>query len=46
MLSGDAELVAEEIGRRVGVDGAKGGVKPEQKAESSTNLQPKGTSSA
>ncbi|MGI9343186.1 MAG: heavy metal translocating P-type ATPase [Gammaproteobacteria bacterium] len=42
MLSGDAELVAEEIGRRVGVDAAKGGVKPEQKAEVVNELTAEG----
>ncbi len=33
MLSGDAPLVAEEIGRQAGVDVARGGVRPEEKAE-------------
>jgi Cu+-exporting ATPase len=32
MLSGDAELVAAEIGRQVGVDDARGQVKPDEKA--------------
>ena len=32
MLSGDAVLVAEEIGRQVGIDQVQGSVKPEQKA--------------
>jgi len=32
MLSGDAELVATEIGRQVGVDDARGQVKPDEKA--------------
>ena len=33
MLSGDAELVAKEIGRQAGIDDARGSVKPDQKAE-------------
>jgi len=33
MLSGDAELVAREIGRQVGIDRVQGTVGPEQKAE-------------
>jgi Cu+-exporting ATPase len=33
MLSGDATLVAEEIGRQVNVDTARGSVKPDEKAE-------------
>ncbi|MFQ5635455.1 MAG: heavy metal translocating P-type ATPase [Gammaproteobacteria bacterium] len=33
MLSGDADLVAEEIGRQAGVDRSRGTVKPDQKAE-------------
>jgi len=33
MLSGDAELVAAEIGRQAGVGQSRGAVKPEQKAE-------------
>jgi Cu+-exporting ATPase len=33
MLSGDAALVAEEIGRQVNVDTARGSVKPDEKAE-------------
>jgi Cu+-exporting ATPase len=33
MLSGDAELVAAEIGRQAGVDDARGGVQPDQKAD-------------
>jgi len=33
MLSGDAELVAREIGKQAGVDEARGGVRPEQKAD-------------
>ncbi len=32
MLSGDAELVAAEIGRQVGIDEARGAVRPEGKA--------------
>jgi Cu+-exporting ATPase len=32
MLSGDAELVAREIGRQAGVDDARGSVKPDEKA--------------
>ena len=32
MLSGDAELVATEIGRQIGVDDARGSVRPDQKA--------------
>ena len=33
MLSGDATLVAEEIGRQVNVDTARGSVKPDEKAD-------------
>jgi Cu+-exporting ATPase len=33
MLSGDAELVANEIGRQIGIDDARGSIKPDQKAE-------------
>ena len=33
MLSGDAVLVAEEIGRQVNVDTARGSVKPDEKAD-------------
>jgi len=33
MLSGDAVLVAEEIGRQVGVDHTRGSIKPDEKAE-------------
>jgi Cu+-exporting ATPase len=33
MLSGDAELVAKEIGRQAGIDDARGSIKPDQKAE-------------
>jgi Cu+-exporting ATPase len=33
MLSGDAELVAIEIGRQIGIDDARGSIKPDQKAE-------------
>ena len=33
MLSGDAPLVAQEIGRQVGIDRSRGGVKPDQKAD-------------
>ena len=32
MISGDAELVAEEVGQQVGVDEARGAVKPDEKA--------------
>jgi len=42
MLSGDAELVALEIGRQAGVDQARGGVKPEQKAEVVQELSAEG----
>ncbi|MFZ1624938.1 MAG: heavy metal translocating P-type ATPase [Gammaproteobacteria bacterium] len=33
LLSGDAELVAAEIGRQAGVDEARGGMQPEDKAD-------------
>jgi len=33
MLSGDAELVAAEIGRQAGIDDARGSVKPDEKAQ-------------
>jgi Cu+-exporting ATPase len=33
LLSGDAELVAAEIGRQAGVDEARGGMQPESKAD-------------
>lgn len=39
MLSGDAELVAAEIGRQVGVDEARGAVRPEGKAEAIQELR-------
>ena len=32
MLSGDAELVAQEIGRQIGIDDARGSVRPDEKA--------------
>lgn len=38
MLSGDAELVAKEIGRQAGIDDARGSVKPDQKAETVEEL--------
>ena len=39
MLSGDAELVAQEIGRQAGVDEARGGIRPEGKAEAIGKLR-------
>ena len=42
MLSGDAELVAREIGRQAGVDEARGGVRPEGKAEAISQLRSAG----
>ncbi|HHQ15102.1 MAG TPA: heavy metal translocating P-type ATPase, partial [Chromatiales bacterium] len=42
MLSGDAPLVAEEIGRQAGVDIARGGVRPEEKAEVVKELSSEG----
>jgi Cu+-exporting ATPase len=33
MLSGDAKLVAAEIGRQIGIDDARGSIQPDQKAE-------------
>ena len=42
MLSGDAELVAAEIGRQVGIDDARGGVRPEGKAEAVQELRSSG----
>jgi Cu+-exporting ATPase len=38
MLSGDAELVAEEIGRQAGVDQARGSVRPDEKARAVEEL--------
>jgi Cu+-exporting ATPase len=38
MLSGDAELVAEEIGRQAGVDEARGSVRPDEKARAVEEL--------
>jgi Cu+-exporting ATPase len=42
MLSGDAELVAAEIGRQAGVDEARGIVRPEGKAEAIEQLRSAG----
>jgi len=42
MLSGDAMPVAEEIGRQVGVDEARGGVRPEEKAAAVQQLVAEG----
>jgi Cu+-exporting ATPase len=42
MLSGDAELVAEEIGRQANVDQARGSVKPDEKAEVVEELSSEG----
>jgi len=42
LLSGDAERVANEIGRQVGVDQIKGGVKPDDKAREVSELQAEG----
>jgi Cu+-exporting ATPase len=42
MLSGDAELVAAEIGRQVGIDDARGAVRPEGKAEAVQELRSSG----
>jgi Cu+-exporting ATPase len=42
LLSGDAERVANEIGRQVGVDRIKGGVKPDDKAREVSELQAEG----
>jgi Cu+-exporting ATPase len=42
MLSGDAELVAAEIGRQAGVDEARGGIRPEGKAEAIGQLRSAG----
>ena len=39
MLSGDAELVAQEVGRQAGVDEIRGGVGPESKAQIVQALQ-------
>jgi Cu+-exporting ATPase len=38
MLSGDAPLVAEAIGRQAGVDESRGGVKPDEKAQAVADL--------
>jgi Cu+-exporting ATPase len=42
MLSGDAPLVADEIGRQAGVDEARGGVRPEEKAAAVEKLSADG----
>ena len=42
LLSGDAAPVANEIGRQVGVDQIKGGVKPDDKAREVSELQAEG----
>ena len=42
MLSGDAELVAAEVGRQAGVDEARGAVRPEGKAEAIQQLRTAG----
>ncbi len=42
MLSGDAELVAAEVGRQAGVDEARGAVRPEGKAEAIQQLRSAG----
>ena len=42
MLSGDAELVAAEIGRQIGIDDARGSIKPDQKAEVVDELSAEG----
>ena len=42
MLSGDAELVAEEIGRQATVDQARGSVKPDEKAQVVKELSDQG----
>ena len=42
MLSGDAELVAAEIGRQAGVDEARGAVQPEGKAQAIRQLHDAG----
>jgi len=42
MLSGDAERVAAEIGRQVGVDQIRGGVKPDDKAREVDQLKSEG----
>jgi Cu+-exporting ATPase len=42
MLSGDAELVAEEIGRQATVDQARGSVKPDEKAQVVEELSDQG----
>ena len=42
MLSGDAKLVAAEIGRQAGVDESRGGIRPEGKAEAIAQLRSAG----
>jgi len=42
MLSGDAPLVADEVGRQAGVDEARGGVRPEEKAAAVEKLSADG----
>lgn len=42
MLSGDAPRVAEEVGREVGVGEARGGVRPEDKAQAVNELAARG----
>ncbi len=44
MLSGDAPLVAAEIGRQAGMDEARGGVKPDEKAQAVASLAQAGHS--
>ena len=42
MLSGDAPRVAEAVGRQVGIDEARGGVRPEDKARAVNQLSAAG----
>lgn len=42
LLSGDAVLAVEEIGRQVGIDKARGGVKPDDKSSEVEALQAEG----
>lgn len=44
MLSGDAQAVASEIGLQVGIDDARGGVRPDEKARVVTELAGEGRS--
>lgn len=44
MLSGDAQAVATEIGNQVGIEDARGGVRPDEKARIVTELMGEGRS--